>query len=170
MVIKKQEKIEKPSEDMTEEYLSQKAYTGLEKELVNLSTKRRREISERIEEAASLGDLSENAEYQTAKDEQLMNERRIAEVEDLLNRAVVIKKETGIRVTIELGACVILKKENHEETIKYQVVGSEEADPGSCKISNESPLGGAILNKKKGEKVEVLTPSGKVRYTVMEIE
>lgn len=164
-----QKKIEKPSEDVSEEYLSQKAYVNLEDQLAYLSTQGRREISERIEEGASLGDISENAEYQIAKDEQLMNEKRIAELEDLLNRAVVIRKEKGVRVTIELGASVILKKEHYEETIKYQMVGSEEADPSNHKISNESPLGGAILNKKKGDKVEVLTPSGKVRYTVIDI-
>lgn len=164
-----QEKIEKPNEGMDEEYLSKKAFANLEDELVYLSTKRRGEISERIEEGASLGDISENAEYQIAKDEQLMNEKRIAELGDLLSRAVVIKKERGVRITIELGANVVLKKENYEETISYQVVGSEEADPNEYKISNESPLGGAILNKKKGDKVEVLTPSGKVVYTIIDI-
>jgi transcription elongation factor GreA len=149
------------------EYLSQQGFERLKKELTNLKSKRRKEIAERLEYAKSLGDLAENAEYQEAKEEQQALEARIAELEDILNRAVLISHpETS---AIDLGSTVKARKEGvlNEET--YFIVGSEEADPSSNRISNESPLGRALLGKKKGDTVNVQTPRGEIKYHIVEI-
>jgi len=153
------------------EYLSRETYGALEKELAYLTVEKRREISERLEESIHLGDLSENAEYQEAKEQQLMNEQRIAEIQDLLSRTIVLPVAQKTFSRIEMGCFVVLKKDGDETGCfyKYQIVGSEEADPVAKKISNESPLGSSLLRKKRGNKVDVLTPAGKIRYTVIDI-
>ncbi|MFH1979408.1 MAG: transcription elongation factor GreA [Patescibacteria group bacterium] len=157
--------------DTSSEYLSREKLDSLEKELEYLTTAKRREISERLEESISLGDISENAEYQETKEQQLMNERRIAEIEDLLSRAVVIDEtHRKIRANIEIGCFVVLQKMENDEPFEYQIVGSGDADPIERKISNESPLGESLLGRAKGEKVVVLTPSGKTEYTIIEIK
>jgi transcription elongation factor GreA len=155
--------------ELSSEYLSEKTKQDLEKELEYLMKNKRREISEMLEESISLGDISENAEYQEAKDAQLFNEKRIAEIEDLLSRAIVVSQIKKVRIKIDLGCFVVIKKCKSNETCKYQVVGSGEADPSRNKISNESPLGISLLGRKKGEKVKVLTPKGKIEYTIIEI-
>jgi len=156
--------------DPTLEYLSEDAYKELEAELNGLIKNKRRKISKKLEESSSLGDLSENAEYQEAKDAQLMNEKRIAELEDLLSRAVILAQEKRSRVKIELGCFVVLRKDGISTDCKYQIVGSEESDPVANKISNESPLGLALLGKKKGEEVKVVTPTGEIVYNIIEVE
>ncbi len=150
------------------EYLSQEAFKEFKKELEYLTKEKRKEITERIEAARELGDISENAEYQESKEEQLNIESRIAEIEDILSRAVIITNNKN-RAHVELGCTINLKRNDTEDSISYQLVGSEEANPIKRKISNESPLGTALLGKKKGEKVEVFTPAGKILYTIIEI-
>ncbi len=139
----------------------------LEEELRHLETVRRREVGERIKEAKEFGDISENSEYDDAKNEQAWVESRIIEVTQILARATVVDAPTkSDKVT--LGNKVKLES-SHGVTV-YQVVGSAEADPSDDKISNESPVGHAIMGRKKGETVKVTTPSGKVvEYKILAI-
>jgi transcription elongation factor GreA len=131
----------------------------LEEELRHLETVRRREVGERIKEAKEFGDISENSEYDDAKNEQAWVESRIIEVTQILARATVVDAPTrSDKVT--LGNKVKLESANGVTV--YQVVGSAEADPANDKISNESPVGQAIMGRKKGDAVKVTTPSGKV--------
>lgn len=148
------------------EYLSKEGFEHLQKEREDRMT-RRLDIAGRIEYAKSLGDISENTEYQSAKDEQWRNESRIAELEDILSRAKLISKGKSSRV--QLGSLVSIKKGQSEEAENYFIVGREEADPLSGKISHESPIGGALLGRKKGEIVEVITPNGKISYNIIDV-
>ncbi len=140
----------------------------LEEELRHLETVRRREVGERIKEAKEFGDISENSEYDDAKNEQAWVESRVIEVTQILARATIIDApKKSDKVT--LGSKVEIKNGMGEAHV-YQVVGSAEADPANDKISNESPVGQAILGHKKGDVVGVTTPSGKViEYTVVAI-
>jgi transcription elongation factor GreA len=140
----------------------------LEDELKHLETVRRREVGERIKEAKEFGDLSENSEYDDAKNEQAWVESRILEITQILARATIIDApKKNDKVT--LGSKVGLESNTGVKRV-YQVVGSAEADPGADKISNESPVGAAILGHKKGDTVKVNTPSGKVvEYTIVAI-
>ncbi len=148
------------------QYLTAERLKELQKELNYLKTSKRKEISLRIETAKALGDLSENAEYADAKEEQSWVEGRILELDDLTKNAQVIK--TGIKTDyINVGATIRVAGGSKEKL--FQIVGSNEADPTSGKISNESPLGQAFLGKRVGDKVEVYVPAGKVIYTVLEI-
>lgn len=153
------------------EFLNEEGKRKLERELEHLIKVRRREISAALEESSSLGDLSENAEYQEAKEEQLRNEKRIAEIEDLLGRAVMIPASGQMRkrTVVEVGCFVVLKSSNGLLEDKYQIVGSWGSDPIEKKISHESPLGAAILGRKIGHKAKVLTPKGEIEYTIAEI-
>lgn len=154
--------------DTDQEYISEEAKESLEKELKYLTGEKRREIAYRLEETSSLGDLSENAEYHEAKEEQLLVEQRILVVEDILSKAVVVKKQGG-SFKINIGSIVILKKDGND-LFEYIIVSSEEADPFQGKISRVSPLGSALFGKKKGEVVEVVTPGGEISYTIVEIK
>ncbi len=151
------------------EYLSEEAISQYKKELYYLVKHKRKEITEKLESARSLGDLSENAEYQESKEEQLNVETRIVELEDILSRAVVLRRNEKERTVIEIGCVVSLKKDGSEEILQYQIVSSGEADPLKRKISNESPLGSSLLRRKAGETAEVLTPQGKIVYVIIEI-
>lgn len=151
------------------EYLSEEALSQYKKELDCLIKHKRKEITEKLESARSLGDLSENAEYQEAKEEQLNVETRIAELEDILSRVVVLRHNGKERVMVEMGCVVSLKRDGSEEILEYQIVGSGETDPLKRKISNESPLGSLLLGRKTGESTEVLTPQGKIVYTIIGI-
>jgi len=139
----------------------------LEEELKHLETVRRREVGERIKEAKEFGDISENSEYDDAKNEQAWVESRIIEVTQILARATVVDAPTrSDKVT--LGNKV--KLESSSGVTVYQVVGSAEADPSNDKISNESPVGHAIMGRKKGDAVKVTTPSGKIiEYKILAI-
>jgi len=150
------------------EYLSKEGLEKL-KEKIDALKKKRKEIAERIEQAKSLGDLSENAEYQEAKEEQLANESQIAEFEDVLRRAVIFSESKGGGAFVRIGSTVVVKKEDSGSTFQYSIVGSEEADPASNKVSNESPLGRAFLGKKAGDVVDVLTPRGAAKYRIKEV-
>ncbi len=148
------------------EYLSEEGLEKLKQELHELKTSRRKEIADRLEHAKSLGDLSENAEYQEAKEEQSLIESEIAKFEEMVRDVVLIKKNQS-RDLVQVGSTVRVKSDRGEDT--YTIVGSEEASPAEGKISNESPLGKSFLGKKPHEKVEVRTPGGTVEYEIVEI-
>lgn len=149
------------------EYLSQAGFARLKGELGELKNVRRKEIAARLEYAKSLGDLSENAEYAEAKDAQLFCEARISDLENILSRAVLISHTAS--ANIDLGSTVIAQKEGQNDTATYMIVGPQEADPASRHISNESPLGRALLGKRKGETVSVNTPRGEMRYYIIDV-
>ncbi|OHA02655.1 MAG: transcription elongation factor GreA [Candidatus Sungbacteria bacterium RIFCSPHIGHO2_02_FULL_52_23] len=149
------------------EYLSEEGLEKLKTELHHLKTAKRQEIAARLEHAKTLGDLSENAEYQETKEEQALVEQRIAELEERVRDAVVMQKPTKTD-TVRVGSTVRVSSVRGDAT--YMIVGSEEADPVGGKISNESPLGKAFLGKKAGDKAEVKTPAGAVMYTIKEIK
>lgn len=148
------------------EYLSKEGLEKLKQELQELKTTKRKEIAARLEHAKSLGDLSENAEYQEAKEEQSLIESQIAELEETIRNAVVIKKEHSTDIVV-IGSTIRVQSQHGEEV--FTIVGSEEANPVEGKISNESPLGKAFLGHRAGEKVEVKTPGGVTEYEIVEI-
>lgn len=152
------------------EYFSEEGLRKLKEELETLKTKTRREIADRLEYAKSLGDLSENSEYQEAKEAQVLNEARISELEDDLRRAVVVKKNAS-KDYINIGSKVVLEKTSQPGApIEFSVVGSNEASPEENKISNESPLGAALLRHRKNDIVSISTPKGKIEYKILEIK
>ena len=159
-----------PSTDTTDiEYVSKEGYEKLQNELTALKTKERLHIAERLEYAKSLGDLSENAEFDAAKEEQMLNEMRISELENILSRATVIEKN-GSLSAVGIGSTISVRigTSNVEET--YTIVGSsEETNPIAGFISHESPLGRAFLGHKKGEQIAVTTPRGETKYVIAEI-
>ncbi len=154
------------SED--KQYLTKEGLEKITEELTRLKTVRRREISEKIEEAIKLGDLSENAEYHEAKDEQGMNEAKIRELDDILNNAEVIANAAGAKKCVSVGCTIEVKIDSL--TKKYTIVGPSEANPAQGLISNESPIGQAFLGKKIGETVEVEAPAGTVKYKILSLE
>src|SRR3989344_2548172 len=148
------------------DYISLEGLEKLKEELENLKAVERKAIAQRLEAAKALGDLSENSEYQEAKEAQSLNEVKIAELEERLKHIVVIQKPVGTDI-VQVGSTVVVESDGGEET--YMIVGSEEADPVGGKISNESPTGKAFLGKKRGDSVEVKTPGGSTRYEIKEI-
>ncbi|MCC6323866.1 transcription elongation factor GreA [Candidatus Nomurabacteria bacterium] len=149
-------------------YISEEKKKDLIKELENLKTVRRKEILEALDYAKSLGDLSENAEYHQAREDQGKLEDRINQIEYMLNSAVIIKKHKGDK--IEIGTTVTVKKDGSKEETIYNIVGVEEADMAKNKISNRSPLGSALFGKAKGDVVSMNTPKGLVKYTIVAIQ
>lgn len=149
------------------EYLTLEKKVELENELNQLKTVRRKEIADALEYAKSLGDLSENAEYHQAREDQANCEDRIAHVEQILKNAVVMDKHHAGHV--EVGTTVTVTKKGEKEERQFTLVGSEEADSVNGKISNESPIGEALLGKSKGDSVTFSTPKGEVTYTIKSI-
>ena len=148
-------------------YISEEGLEKLKEETRFLKTDKRQEISQRIEEAKKLGDLSENAEYMEAKEAQELNERKIAELEEVLRTAVIISKNRKKGV-VQIGSTVIVKLKG--KTATFIITGSEEANPDEGKISNLSPLGSSLLDKKVGDAVTVKTPAGALEYEIVEIQ
>jgi len=148
-------------------YVSKEKYKELEAELKYLTTERRKEIAAELEYAKSLGDLSENAEYQEARDAQAKIEDRIMVIENILKKAVIVEEKHG--GVVQLGSKLKVQREGGSVQ-EIHVVGSEEADVKLGKISNDSPLGQAVLGKKKGDKVAVRTPKGEIAYKIIEVE
>jgi transcription elongation factor GreA len=143
----------------------------LKDELDHLKTTRRAEVAQRLREAISYGDLSENSEYEEAKNEQAFVEGRILELEAKIKNAKIIaeKKETKHK-EVEIGCTVVLQNiTDGDDPERYTIVGSTEADPLDHKISNESPLGKAVLGKRKGDRVEIHSPSGNIKYEVVQV-
>ncbi|MFA5947913.1 MAG: transcription elongation factor GreA [Candidatus Gracilibacteria bacterium] len=144
----------------------------LVKELEYLKTTRRKEVAARIKEAISYGDLSENSEYEEAKNDQAFVEGRILELEEKVKSAKIIEEHGKIITkTVQIGSQVHLRNltKKKDESEVYTIVGSEETDPFANKISNESPIGSAILDKKKGDEIKVHTPSGTVEYEIIKL-
>ena len=153
---------------MEKEYLSQEKYEELQRELEFLRKDKRKQVAERLENARSLGDLSENAEYHAARDEQAVVEARIEKLKDMLKRAEIIKPQKKNEVVV--GSLVVLRKKGEKDENQYQIVGSEESDLANNKISYQSPLGAALLGKKKKEEFSFETPKGKVDYIVVDLK
>lgn len=147
-------------------YLSAEALEEMKKELEWRKKDERREISEKILHAKEMGDLSENFEYQTAKEEQALNETRILELDDIMHDVVIVEDAKGA-MEIALGTTFIVETDGKKKT--FSLVGSNEANPLEGKISNESPIGLAFLGAKPGESVEFQAPSGKIQYRILEI-
>ena len=152
---------------MEQEFLTQEKKEALEKEMEFLKTEKRSEILDRLAFAKSLGDLSENAEYHSSKEDQGKNEARISQIETILKDAVLIEANTD--GTVGLGSTVVLIKKDSKEEKEYQVVGNEEADFSAGKISFESPIGSALMDKQKGDKVHVETPKGVIIYKIKSV-
>ena len=150
--------------------LTPEGLSRLQEELEELQTVRRREVAERIKEAREFGDITENAEYDDAKNEQAMLEARIAKLEERIAAARVIEKKEIAKDVVSVGAKVRLRDVDAKQTVEYHIVGSAEANPAEFKLSNESPVGRAIIGHKKGETVEVSTPRGSMKYKILEIK
>jgi len=155
---------------LKEVILTSEGYEKLKQEIERLSTVRRREVADRIRVAREFGDISENAEYDDAKNEQAMLEHKIAQLEErLLNARVIATSDVDLSV-VSVGAKVRLRDVDRKETVEYTIVGSAEANPAELKLSNESPVGKAIIGKKKGETVEVSAPRGSMKYKILDIK
>lgn len=141
----------------------------LEKELEHLKTTRRREVAARIKDAKAFGDITDNAEYESAKEEQAFVEGRIAQLEAMLRNAEVIDEDEIDTDAVRLGSKVKLKDLAEGGVFEYIIVGSAEADPANSRISNESPVGKAILGKPVGSVVDVIAPMGTLKFQVLEI-
>jgi transcription elongation factor GreA len=141
----------------------------LEDELEQLKSVKRREVAERIKQAIEFGDISENSEYEDAKNEQAFIEGRILTLEKMLRNAKIIDDENLDTEVVSIGSTVLLKDLEYGDEFEYTIVGSVEADPGANKISNESPVGKAILGQPKGSVVEVSVPAGQLKYQIMDI-
>lgn len=148
-------------------YLTKERFEELKKELQRLKKEARQEIAERLKRAKEYGDLSENAEYSEAKDEQARLEGKIIQLENTIREAVIIKKASGSGA-VHIGSTIEAKK--GDKIVKYTIVGSDEARPEENFISNESPLGQAFIGKKIGDIVKIETSRGKVEYKIIKID
>lgn len=151
-----------------QEFITKENKAALEAELAELSGPKRKAIIAAVEYAKSLGDLSENAEYHSAREDQGKLEERIAQIEHVLKHAVVVDRPTN--GTIDIGSVVIIKKEGEDNTRTFSIVGSEETDMLAGKISYKSPLGSALHGKKPGDTVVVSTPKGDIHYTIEAVQ
>jgi transcription elongation factor GreA len=150
--------------------LTAEGYKKLQKEIDYLSNDKRREVAERIRVAREFGDIAENAEYDDAKNEQAHLEARIAMLEERLTAARVVTKKEIKTGEVSIGSKVRLRDVDANQTVEYHIVGSAEADPAENKLSNESPVGKAIMGRKKGETVQVAAPRGTLKYKIREIK
>ena len=156
-------------EDKKEILLTQEGYNKLEEEVEFLKTVRRKEVAERIKVAISFGDISENSEYDEAKNEQAQMEERILKLESMIRRAVIIDESKIDSNVVTIGSIVKVNDVEFEEEVEYVIVGSAEADPYEGKISNESPVGKALLGRTIGDVVEVQVPDGVAKFEILEI-
>ncbi|HTG68167.1 MAG TPA: transcription elongation factor GreA [Candidatus Udaeobacter sp.] len=150
--------------------LTQEGLRKLEDELENLKSVKRREVAERIKVAIGYGDISENSEYEDAKNEQAFIEGRVITLEKMLRNARIINNDDIDIDTVSIGSIVTVEDMEYGDTMEYSIVGTAEADPLQNKISNESPVGKAILGKKKGTIVEVSVPVGIIQYKILDIK
>ena len=155
---------------MKEVILTPEGFKKLKQEIEYLSSDKRREVADRIRVAREFGDIAENAEYDDAKNEQALLEHRIAVLEERMRAARVIEKKEISKDIVSIGSHVKLRDMDAKQTIEYHIVGSAEANPAEYKLSNESPVGKAIIGKKKGEVVEVSAPRGSLKFKIMEIK
>ncbi|WP_353094367.1 transcription elongation factor GreA [Tissierella praeacuta] len=150
-------------------FLTEDGLKKLEEELDELKTVRRKEIAEKIKQALSFGDISENSEYDQAKNDQAQLEERIAKLETMLRNAKIIDEDDITTDVVGIGSKVLVKDLEYDEEMEFIIVGSAEADPYNGKISNESPVGSALLGYKSGDVVEVVVPDGKIQYEILTI-
>lgn len=151
--------------------LSPEGYRKLQEELDHLRNVKRKEVAERLKEARALGDLSENSEYEDARNEQAFVEGRIVTLENTLRNAKVIEEDaSAMQGVVRLGSTVKLKDLEYGDILEYTIVGSVEADPENQKISNESPVGKAIMGKTKGTIVTVEAPAGHIQYEILDVQ
>ena len=155
---------------MKEVILTPEGYENLKLEIEQLSSEKRREVADRIRIAREFGDIAENAEYDDAKNEQALLEHRIATLEERLRNARVIEKKDVAKDVVSVGSHVKLRDVDAKRTIEYHIVGSAEANPAENKLSNESPVGKAIIGHKKGETVSVTAPRGTLKFKILEIK
>jgi transcription elongation factor GreA len=155
---------------LKEVILTPEGYEKLRQEIDHLRGDKRREVAERIRVAREFGDIAENAEYDDAKNEQAMLEHKIAQLEDRLLTARVITKKEISKDSVSIGSRVRLRDVAARQTFEYHIVGSAEANPAENKLSNESPVGKAIMGHKKGETVEVSAPRGSLKFKILEIK
>ncbi|KAB8142397.1 transcription elongation factor GreA [Chloroflexia bacterium SDU3-3] len=151
-------------------YLTRDGRAKLEVELEELMTTGRKQVAERIGAAKELGDISESGEYEDAKNSQAHLEARIREIKSILSRAQIIEEETSSNSEIRVGSRVTVRIEGEDDEETYTIVGSTEASPRDGKISNESPIGAALLGKRVRQKVQVQTPSGVLKLTIVKIQ
>lgn len=156
-------------EDKKEILLTQEGYQKLEDEVELLKTVRRREVADRIKVAISFGDISENAEYDEAKNEQAQMEERILKLENMIRNAVIIDESKIDINVVTIGSIVKVNDMEFDEEVEYTIVGSAEADPYEGRISNESPVGRALLDTVVGQVVDVHVPDGVVKFKILEI-
>jgi len=150
--------------------LTQDGLRKLEEELEHLKSVKRREVAERIKIAIGYGDISENSEYEDAKNEQAFIEGRVIMLEKMLRNARIINDDEIDTETVSIGSKVVLEDLEFGEKEEYTIVGTAESDPSQNKISNESPVGKALLGKKKGSVVEVNVPAGIIKYKIVDIK
>jgi len=150
-----------------QQYLTPEGETKLKAELAELTGPRREELAQRLRSAIQMGDLSENADYHKAKEDQGFLEGRIQEIESILRSAVIIEKKYGD--TINVGSTVTVQEDTYDPET-YDIVGAKEADPRKGKISNESPFGTALMGHKVGDVVEAETPGGKLKLKILKVE
>ena len=150
--------------------MSQERLDTLKEELHYLETTREKEVAELIKEARSFGDLSENSEYDEAKNEQGKLYSRIAELDEILSNYTIIEEQETARDIVHVGNNVVVKDLEFDETLTYQIVGSQEADPMNGVISEDSPFGKALLGKNAGDEVTVDAPAGPVEYKILKVE
>jgi len=150
-------------------YLTQEGIAKLKAELEELKGPTRQELAAKLKSAIEMGDLSENADYKKAKEDQGFIEGRIQELEQTLKRAKVIQKNDNSNELVQIGSTVVVKEENFPEE-EFQIVGSKETDPNSGKISYESPIGRALLDHKVGDIVRVKTPAGGINFKVISVK
>ena len=162
--------LEKQHEHSNKTVVTAEGMRKLEEELQYLSTIRRAEVAEQIAVARGFGDLSENAEYDDAKNEQAFIEGEIMDLEKKLRNVEVIQEDDKKKNTVHMGNCVVIRDLEFNDDFEYTLVGSAEADPTENKISNESPVGEAILGKKVGATVEVNVPAGILKYKIVKIK
>ena len=149
--------------------LTREGYENLKEELVNLKTVRRKEVAERLKQAIDFGALSENSEYDDAKNEQAFIEGRIQTIEATLHNAQVIEDGTHSSGVINIGSYVTVRDVEFDDVEEYRIVGTSEADPMQNKISNESPLGAALLGKRQGQTIKVDAPAGMLEYEILNV-
>lgn len=155
---------------MTQEYISKEKKAELEAELAHLKNVRRQEIADAIAYAKSLGDLSENAEYHQAREDQAWAEDRINQIEHILRTAFVVVDSKKKPTTVAVGSTVVIQKKGDKQKREIKIVGGEEADVATGKFSVHSPLGAALIGKAPGDKATVTTPKGETLYSVLEIQ
>lgn len=158
------------SQNSKEVYLTEEGLEKVKEELEYLRTQKRQEVAQRLKEAIAQGDLSENSEYDAAKEEQAFVESRIITLENMIRNAKIIDAASQDKNVVNVGNKVTIEEQPDGDRETYTIVGSAESDPASFKISNESPIGKELIGKKVGEIVNVSTPSGTIQFKIIEIE